>query len=581
MIISVQLYVMRRPPGWPALSTTLKRSARADLDFLFLKHEPNVRHNIYGVHDVSKTPRGGGNTRALKDLAWHVNTHDFSGAENIFSFNPGLQYRSAALKLMIRSFCLQRDFTTAKAFLFHMHDRVGTEGAIRFVAHCIFTSANPDDICEVIHRFGKEDPVLVGISLIGLGILERVAERDTLRKGLPSRMKSHPAVMQATTFELYQAEEWARALEHGRTVFARANERNSCHHKFHLRARVPYTIALWFFARTGHFKGAQKIIDHMHILGIPPKEDTTLTFLQNMKSYWQGNEVELLTFCEKELRLPISADAVELMLQSFVRQCPVEMQLKMPFKSIRYSLLSQPSNNSDFRMICRAKEGVAKLSVLESMYRRGIYPPYAYFVTAFETLAREHDIANLKKLVSLMKSSNLPLHCAGIDLAVAEHACSSVSSEEERKVMGQQLVEDFLLQYPSPQLDLKMLTKVAKFQFSLGDATGAATSLDFLRSQSRNQRYDADNHDTISLQLLTRIRFSLHEPIVPLIRDVIQDHANIWLDRDLRRLVRRCLKSRGEPLIVCDEMKNHNYSVEQSLLRRLEELKHFPVHNSA
>lgn len=567
---------MRRPFGWRAFSTP-KRSA--ELDFLFLKHEPNLRsYRGAGAHGTSGT-RSGGNTRALKDLAWHINTHDFSGAENIFALNPGLQYRPAALRLMIRSLCLQRDFTTAKAFLFQMRERVGTEGAVRFIAHCIFTSANPDDISEVVHRFGKDDPVMVGLALIGLGVLEQYMERDALRKELHSRIRSHPAVMQASTFELYQAEEWARALEHGRTVFARANERKSWQENFHLRARTPYIISLWGFARTGYFQGIKHVCDHMHLLGIPPKEDSTLTVLQSLKHNWQGDELSLLNSSREELRLPITTNAIELMLQSFVEHSPAEMRLKRTFKTVRYSLLSQSSSNSDSRMLTRASSGQEKLAILESMYRRGIYPPYEYHVKVFETLAREHDVSSLRKLVSLMKSSNLPLHCAGIDLAVAEHACSLVSSMEDRKPMGKQLVDDFLLQYPPPQLDLKMLTRIAMFQFSLGDATGAASTLDFLRTQSSNQRYGVDNHDSLSLQLLTRIRFALREPIVPLIRDVIQDHANIWLDSKLRRLVRRCLKSRGESLTVCEEMKNHNRSLERHLLGRLERIKQFPVHN--
>lgn len=558
---------MRR---FSTVSRRLQNSKLADLAFLQQTSVPSHRIRSFlpseSVHEPSKPL---GTTAAMKLLMNAIRRREYGDAERLFDRSPNLNQRPAAIRLLIKMFCEQLDFITAKALLLASLSKVGQEGAARYVTHVTYTSQNSSDIEEVAERVFKEtepiSPAFVATCLYGLRLLDDKEAFDRIWKLASQHWEPSLKVptLRAKAFSAMLDENWVLAQKLWRISDGLSNS----------DGKIP-RLRIWYMAFRYFLVECPKLDAVDQLLSIMKQEKLDFTpslsglLLRHLAPVFPAMSALHWVQYAKDRGWPLDGTAAEIIIAYCQSGLQARFGKTLGHKVYRHAVqqLVQhgllvgkhrigegPRFRHDIAAFQAAESGAAALDLLQSMLKRGLRAPLDCFVQAFHKAAMFGTRDELRQVVSLLKSHNYPLHCAETDLSMIELHSREVQYD---KASCQRLLGEYLVQYPLVSHDLPQLTRMAVILLKCGAHEGAAAIVDSMRvEQQQNAKFSYANHDNASLQILAATKHKMREPIVPFLRGVISDSPNIYFDRMFIRRMRRILLLGNEDLDVLSDLE--------------------------
>lgn len=566
------------------------------LGFLMQTEAPKSKNSGVVSQNASSRPQSMlDNDEALAALHIAVKNHDFSAAEFIFDHTPSLHDSPVALELVVRNFCNMNDFTTAKAVLLQVEDKVNERGFIKFMIACFRHSENADDLQEVfdaaMRRF-PANPSLVATALLGFKMLQDQPRIDAAIS-YAQKHKLAPTLpfMQVGVYDSYARGDYEAAAKLGEAIARRMRSQTRSELTL-LRPDLPYRWALHLFAQEGNVEAIETLQAHMAKFGIAAGASFSNIVLANLPLLYPTLPlIEWLKRCKNwgwDLDRSCFHKLARVLAKRYpsqqVRIAHLEQSLgnTMPAASGHREQTAGGPELSAIRKFIKAGDPAKCLYVLDSMRRRGMVPPYYFHVLTFEALAKNGLKPELEQLVAKMKAIGYPRHCAGTDLAMLElqlreAAAGKNRSRSEKHADAQRgllWVNQYLLEYPLIQHNLSQLTRIAKLFFHCRQPEIAGQVVDFLRWQSEANKFAAPNHDSRSLALLLTAEKQCGRSPETLLDTFFADRPRIFIDLKLKRRLRELLSPEKRAGYL-EAVKRHNERVINDICQELNQLAEF------
>lgn len=584
---------MRR---FSTLSRLLQNSKFAEFAFLQQESVPNHRAaDLPSLHQfelTNSTPNDSSSasrlntTAAMKLLMNAVRRKKYGDAEKLFERSPNLHQRTAALRLLIKMFCEQLDFTTAKALLLTCLSKVGQEGAARYITHVTYTSQSSSDIEEIAERVFKEledvSPAFVATCLYGSRLLDDKEGFHRIWK-LASQhwepsLKS--PTLRAKALSAILDENWSLARK-----LWRISDGLSSSDEGVPRLRIWYMALRYFLVECPKMDAVDQILSIMKEENLQFTPSFSCLVLRHLATAFPAMSALNWVQYAKDRGWPLDGTAAEIIIAYCRRGLHARFGKTLGHKVYSYAVQKLLEHNllvgkhkigegprfrHDIAAFQSAKSGAAVLELLQSMLKRGLRVPLDCFVQAFHKIAMLGTRDELRKIVCLLKSLNHPLHCAETDLSMIELYSREVRYD---RFTCLRLLGEYLVQYPLVSHDLRQLTRMAVILLNCGSHEEAAAVVDSMRvEQQQNAKFSYVNHDSASLQILVATKHKMREPIVPFLRGVISDSPNIYFDLIFINKIRRVLLLGNEDLDILADLENANAETLKSTYVEIEEV---------
>lgn len=480
------------PPSSSSLSSTKSSS-----------HKQNSKE-----YNFTSTDEG------IKFLTRAVGRKKYDEIESIFSTLPALARRPIAMRLLVKAYCDQNDFVSARAILNASLDRVGDVGVQRYIAHLTFSARNSSWIEDAFNRlcsFHQSNktvvsPEVVAAALYGLLFLEnrpafdRVWRKTALQFWEPS-LKSVTLLSRALDYMLQ--ENW----EPARRMWGIAAGMNNFNPKDALRF---WFVALrYFLVETPNVEAVDRITTMMSQCDafVGPKF-TTMILRHLSSTYYSAGPLDWLRYANDRGYMMDSA-SVEVVVHNFGRRFSPKFARELEHRAnqqlARLNLLNkhrhalgEGERHNNFWKILNddptlkphqldVKPQVV-LGELRAMAKRGLCLPYSFYTAAFQKICGRSDFdpQDLAGLIEMFKQRGFSVHSAATDLAVLEQHCKIVyrnqGSSASSRELCRKLIGEYLVQYPLVSLDLCKRTTLASMALDSGhDPELALDLVDSLR----------------------------------------------------------------------------------------------------
>lgn len=494
---------------------------------------------------------------------------DIAAAEKAFAECPSLLRSPRALKLMLHIYIDAREFTVAKALLLEVLDIVEPHVVVSFVVNSFTEAGNIRLVDEVFQRTQHlKNPAITAAALFAFRFYNDVRRLGQARAfSARSNFSRAPELLLYQLFELLMSESFDKTLPLARSIRAHPKE-CACG----IDALLPYRLAIRHFALVGNVTAITTITRQMRDLNLEIPPSITNLILNFTPAFYP--EVPLtfwLDYCNQE-RWTTNRKTRNILVRLMGRLFPsLKHQIRAYFptpdpSTTMQSPRPQPCLSEYDRLTHLPYD--QRLSYLNDMCRRGIVPPYYYFVQSFDQILRHGPREHLVALRERMSSLNYPLHCVGVDLAMLELEFGRDSNSEYKR----QCIETYVLQYPLITLSKAELARLAKLYLLIDDPGRAYEIVDFPRQQTRDARYTHANYDEVSILMALQAQTKLKRLLAPLITDILGDKPLIYFNARFRRRLRFMLSFLGEPNTCIEDISRHNIWVLDTLKKTLDNL---------
>lgn len=465
----------------------------------------------------------------IKFLTRAVGRKKYDEIESIFSTLPALARRPIAMRLLVKAYCDQNDFVSARAILNASLDKVGDVGVQRYIAHLTFSARNPawiedafNRLCS-FHQANKTviSPEVVAAALYGLLFLDcrpafdRVWRKTALQFWEPS-LKSVTLLARALDYILQ--ENW----EPARKMWGIAAGMNNFNPKDALR--FWFVSLRYFLVESPSVEAVDRITGIMTDCDafVGPKF-TTMILRHLSSTYYSAGPLDWLRYANDRGYMMDSA-SVEVVVHNFGRRFSPKFARELDTRANqrlaslnllnkhRHALGEGERHNNFWKILnddpslkphqLDVKPQVV-LGELRAMAKRGLCLPYSFYTAAFQKICGRSDFdpQDLAGLIEMFKQRDFSVHSAATDLAVLDQHCKIVyrnqGSSASSREMCRKLIGEYLVQYPLVSLDLCKRTTLASMALDSGHDPELA--LDLVDSLRLEQCTDSGQLDSSQL----------------------------------------------------------------------------------
>jgi len=522
-------------------------------------------------------------TSAMGALQSAVLHRKYDQAERLFAEVPRLIERPAALRLLIKIYCEQFDFVSARALLFRGAStagltQIGDAGVARFVAHVTYSARNAQLIDETFQRAAElhaergtaPDPRLVTTVLNGLLFLGEHELFAVNWAELPR--KTQKRALESQVLRLLLIQDWDEASALWREIAANGVVASG--------RSVWYMALRYYLTEARDASAVARVLSAMRDMDIALTPDFSALLIRHL------DQAQLDAFAPGAGASPMTA--VEWLQFARDQGWPLDAQCadqavfagwhaRLPrrvFDEVRRAApkpdVSEPAEGGDlddaaagdaaagkadpwrarqplamgatfspfWHGVTRARTAADVFAVLRGMIKRGMSVPYELLVLSFERAVRVSNYddvyGTIDELTAVIKQLGYPLHSAGIDLSIVElHARANGFKPEVVRA----LLAEYLSQYPLVNNNLGQLTRLAVVLLNAREPRAALTVAD--SGRAAETKVSVLNHDCASLQVVLEARMQLKLPLAPVLREL--PASGIYFDRTFLRKVRQLL----------------------------------------
>lgn len=503
--------------------------------------------------------------KKLEDLESLVMKEDISSEER----------RNDTL-ILLNEYCLNADFTSAKAFLLANLKELGSEGVSLFIWNTIIISYSSNDVLFAFKEYCKLEtpkPEVASLALQALTYMDNSAGFEECWN-LTSRfytVSASPEIIMAKCLDAMLSQNWQNALQFWENANQLPEFKN-------VKLDDLFVLACrYFLLENPNLDGAKELLEFMSEIQQKPSSQFTAVVFYYMAPMYQGTGMSAWISSAYKNGWTVEKQAVLAILRLCRASLPNSKYHEL-FEQFQTKTRTWKSSSRDERRLWTSYEqtiinamalpNANVIDILQQLQKNGVHLRYRVLVRAFVMCVEANQAKEKDIVVGMMKEYGYPIHCVETDLAMMEFYCRESKYDP---VSCKEMIVHYLVEYPALNLNLSTLTQIGWILYNAKDYEMAIQIGDSKREQGDSRTsFCRGNHDSKSIALLLWCLFKNRKPLVPFLRGVLAEARDIYFDKTFVRKLKKLLVYLGEDLTVIEEINISNDTYMASLGQELD-----------